>query len=138
MPELFINLSVALSFCRTVSLHVEIVPVFRWHGTPLCCNVLFIKINNKIKCNCINSFFLIIITLKRSAFGWRVHYESARHEFESRWEFGEFFSFSNIYKTYIFVKYCKIGKLKTGWIIKIIMYFIQRKYLKMSHTISMK
>lgn len=29
-----------------------------WYGTLRCCDVLFIKINNKMKCNYISSFFL--------------------------------------------------------------------------------
>lgn len=30
----------------------------RWYGTPPCSDVLFIEINNKIKSNFMNSFFL--------------------------------------------------------------------------------
>lgn len=40
-----------------------------WYGTPSYCNVLFIEINNIIKCNLINSFLRKMFTLQRSAVG---------------------------------------------------------------------
>lgn len=47
-----------------------------WYGTLRCCDVLFIKINNKTKCNYISSFFPNFFTYRGSTVVLRVYYES--------------------------------------------------------------
>lgn len=49
------------------------------------------EINNNIKYNSVNIFFLQIATQERSAMVKNVTYESANHEFESRWGIYDFY-----------------------------------------------
>lgn len=61
--------------------------ILRWYWTPPFCDILFTEINNKIKDQCINSFFPVLSA--NSVAQWVREFTTniISYEFKTGWEF---------------------------------------------------